>query len=172
ERVEQLLFEYNHPAASTQREVLMTPALDAAFAQLARERRASQPFRQHVSLPIRRAIGLWFDTHTDFFWFEGQLRDWRTTAAPALLRRVLFMALTWFYTLGAAYGLYVTRTRGAIHLTLWFAALLALPRLWFLGQLENPEPRYVIELYPTVISLCALGLAALHRRPKALSPLS
>lgn len=158
QRVAQLLSQYN-------RATLMTPELDAAFAQLARERRAEHPFRQHVSLPVRRAVGLWFDTHSDFFWFAGQLRAWQTTPAPALLWRALFMALTWFYTLGAAYGLYAARTRGAFHLSLWFAALIALPRLWFLGQLENPEPRYVIEFYPWVISLCALGLADV-RRPR------
>jgi len=158
QRVAQLLFQYNHPTVN--RAVLMTPALDAAFAQLARERRAAHPFRQHVSLPVRRAVGLWFDTHSDFFWFAGQLRAWRTTHAPALLWRMLFMALTWFYTLGAAYGLYAARTRGTFHLSLWFAALIALPRVWFLGQLENPEPRYVVEFYPWVIALCALGLAA------------
>lgn len=169
QRVAQLLFQYNHPAAAANRDVLMTAALDAAFAQLARERRANHPFRQHVSLPVRRAIGLWFDTHSDFFWFAGQLRAWKTTPAPAWLWRALFMALTWFYTLGAAYGLYATRTRGICQLSLWFAALIALPRLWFLGQLENPEPRYVIEFYPWVMSLCALGLASAPSRLVALS---
>ena len=161
QRVAALLDQYNHPATAEHR-VRMTAALDRAFGQLARERRARHPWRQQVALPLRRAVGLWFDTHSDFFWFAGPLRTWRATPAPALAWRAIFMAMTWFYTLGAALGLWFARPRGELHIALWFALLIALPRLWFLGQLENPEPRYVIEFYPWVLSLCALGLTCLR----------
>jgi len=33
----------------------------------------------------------------------------------------------------------------------------------FLGSLENPEPRYTLELYPVVIVLAAAALAQTNR---------
>ncbi|HEV2829365.1 MAG TPA: glycosyltransferase family 39 protein, partial [Pyrinomonadaceae bacterium] len=51
----------------------MTPEIDAGFSQLARERIARHPFRYYVLLPLRRAHSLWFNTHSDYYPFEGEL---------------------------------------------------------------------------------------------------
>src|SRR5262249_2023508 len=53
--------------------VLMTPEIDAAFAQIARERIARHPFRFYVGVPIKRARTMWFDTHSQYWPFEGAL---------------------------------------------------------------------------------------------------
>src|SRR5262249_38274269 len=53
--------------------VEMTPQIDDAFAQLARERVARHPFLFYVWLPLKRARTLWFDTHSQYWPFEGTL---------------------------------------------------------------------------------------------------
>ena len=48
----------------------MTPAIDGAFAALARDRIAAHPLRYHVVLPAKRALTpCRFDTHADFYPF-------------------------------------------------------------------------------------------------------
>src|SRR5439155_469867 len=53
--------------------VEMTPEIDAGFAQIASERIARHPFRYYVWVPAKRAHALWFNTHSDFYPFEGAL---------------------------------------------------------------------------------------------------
>ena len=55
------------------RPVEMTPEIDAGFAQIAQERIARHPFRYYVWLPLKRARSLWFDTHSQYYPFEGEL---------------------------------------------------------------------------------------------------
>ena len=78
-RVETLLGPYNAPAPDadpgdkgTFAPGGMKPALDAGFAELARERIARRPFRHYVALPLRRALALWFNPHADFYPFAGR----------------------------------------------------------------------------------------------------
>ena len=51
----------------------MTPEIDAAFARIARERISRSPLRYYLQLPFRRAISIWFDTHSQYYPFEGEL---------------------------------------------------------------------------------------------------
>jgi hypothetical protein len=53
--------------------VEMTPEIDAGFAQVARERIARHPLRYYVLLPLKRAHSLWFNTHSEYYPFEGEL---------------------------------------------------------------------------------------------------
>ena len=53
--------------------VEMTPEIDAAFAQIALARIKRNPFRYYVVLPLKRARSLWFDTHSDYYAFQGEL---------------------------------------------------------------------------------------------------
>src|SRR6266850_4682648 len=50
----------------------MTPAIDAAFGQLARERIARAPLRYYVWLPLKRARALWVGPHSDYYPFSGE----------------------------------------------------------------------------------------------------
>src|ERR1051326_7944146 len=68
--------EEDEPADSADQEqsnVEMTPEIDAGFTQIARERIARHPFRYYVWLPMKRARTMWFDTHSQYWQFEGEL---------------------------------------------------------------------------------------------------
>ena len=68
--------ESDKPDNSAQQDhpqVEMTPEIDAAFGELARDRIARHPFRSYVWLPLKRARTIWFDTHAQYWPFEGTL---------------------------------------------------------------------------------------------------
>jgi hypothetical protein len=53
---------------------------------------------------------------------------------------------------------------------LLLAALLIFLRLGFFATLENPEPRYTVELFPFLIILAAAGLSAFRGSVMATQP--
>ncbi|MGH9932856.1 MAG: glycosyltransferase family 39 protein [Pyrinomonadaceae bacterium] len=132
--------------------VEMTPEIDAGFAQIARERVARHPFRYYVWLPLRRAHSLWFDTHSQFYPFEGELLplDDLDHNIQQQYWLPLFAALTLFCSLlGIAGGWRLWQT-GDINARLWLllAALMIFLRIGYFATLENPEARYVVEVFP------------------------
>jgi hypothetical protein len=151
----------------------MTPEIDAAFAQLARERIAHAPFRYYVALPIKRASSLWFDTHSQYYPFDGNLFPLRDLDYEHHQQYwlPLFASLTWIYTLlGLLGGWCLWRTRNAdARLWLVLASLIILLRLGFFSTLENPEPRYVVELFPflAILGGTALGCLIPARRKES-----
>lgn len=144
--------------------VAMTPALDAAFAQLARERVKRSPYRYYLKLPLKRAIGLWFNTHSQYYPFEGELFP------PEGIRLELgqqvwlpiFMALLWIYTFLAVVGGWFLWRSEEFGARRWFllTVLIIVLRLGFFSMRENPEPRYVVELFPLLTVLG--GIAAVR----------
>ena len=149
----------------------MTPEIDAGFAQIGQERRARSPFRYYVSLPLRRAMALWFDTHSEYYPFNGELLplkdlDYNIHQQYWL---PLFASLTWIYTLLGMIGgwlLWRSRDRDARRWLL-LAALLIFLRLGFFATLENPEPRYTVEFFPFLIILAGAGASAIKGSAKA-----
>lgn len=140
-------------------DVEMTPEIDAAFAQLGQERRARSPFRYYVVLPLKRAKTLWCDTHSQYYPFDDIY----------LLR--VFAALTALYSLLGVVGavlLWLSRD-GTARVWVLLATLVIVVRLGFFATLENPEPRYTVELFPFLIILagagCSLFRASLLSRP-------
>jgi hypothetical protein len=146
-----------------QGDVEMTPEIDAAFAQIARERILRSPFRYYVKLPMLRARSLWFDTHSQYYPFDGELfpledLDYDIGQQYWL---PLFAGLTWVYTLlGVIGGWFLWRTGGESRHWLLLAALIIFLRIGFFSSLENPEPRYVVEIFPF---LSILGGVAISR---------
>jgi hypothetical protein len=132
--------------------VEMTPEIDAGFAQIARERVARHPFRSYVWLPLKRAHSLWFDTHSQYYPFEGELLplDDLDYDIHQQYWLPLFAALTFVYSLlGIAGGWLLWQTRNFnARLGVLLAALMVLLRVGFFATLENPEPRYVVEVFP------------------------
>jgi hypothetical protein len=142
----------------------MTPAIDAGFAQLARERITRAPVRYYLWLPLKRAAGLWFNPHSQYYPFEGELfappDDEHDTIQQLFLP--LFTGLTWIYTfLGIVGGWFLWQSRDfGSRRWLLLAVLIVVLRLGFFSLRENPEPRYVVELFPFIFVLG--GIAAVR----------
>ena len=144
--------------------VEMTPEIDAGFAQIGQERVAHSRFRYYVVLPLKRGATLWFDTHSQYYPFNGELLplDDLDYDIHQQYWLPLFTALTWIYTLLGVVGVWVlwrSRDRNARRWLL-LAALLIFLRLGFFATLENPEPRYTVEFFPFLAVLAGAGLAA------------
>jgi 4-amino-4-deoxy-L-arabinose transferase-like glycosyltransferase len=145
--------------------VEMTPEIDAGFAQIGQERVAHSRLRYYLVLPFKRAMTLWFDTHSQYYPFNGELLpladlDYDIHQQYWL---PLFAGLTGIYTLlGVIGGWLLWRSRERRWLLL--AALMMFLRLGFFATLENPEPRYTVELFPFLILLGAAGLATVFRQ--------
>jgi hypothetical protein len=139
----------------------MTPDIDAGFMEIARQRIARHPFRFYVVMPLRRAASLWFDTHSQYYPFQGELLPLKDLDHDTHqhIWLPLFAALTWTYTLLAAIGVWVMWRGGDSRAWLLMFALLLLPRIAFLSTLENPEPRYVVELFTFLMAAASLALA-------------
>ena len=145
--------------------VEMTPPVDAGFAQLAQERIARHPLRYYFWLPLKRAAALWFDTHSQYYPFQGELFGVKDPDAPPhqefWLR--LFAALTWAYTLlGVMGGLVLWQSHdSAARSFLLLAGLVTFLRLAFFSTIENPEPRYVVEIFPFLAVLGGIAISRL-----------
>ena len=161
------------PGADDPSNVEMTPEIDAAFAQLARERIARAPFQYYVMLPLKRARSLWFDTHSQYYPFEGELfpLDYMDYSIHQQYWLPLFAGLTWAYTLLGALGAWcLLRTRSKeARLWLALAGLIIFLRLGFFSTLENPEPRYVVEIFPflAILGGIAIGFLTPLRKDKS-----
>jgi hypothetical protein len=142
-------------------DVKMTPEIDAEFAKLANERITRAKLRYYLLLPYKRAVSLWFDTHSQYYPFEGELLPLEdldhTTHQHIWLP--LFAGLTFLYTLFGVIGawlLWRTRDTGAKRWVI-LTVLLILLRLGFFATLENPEPRYVVEFFPLLTILAGIA---------------
>jgi Dolichyl-phosphate-mannose-protein mannosyltransferase len=141
----------------------MTAEIDRGFAQLAHERIARHPFRFYVWLPIARAHTMWFDTHSQYWPFEGDLLpfDELDYAAHQQYWLSLFAGLTAAYTLLGLFGgwlLWASRKVAARRWLLLTTLIIGL-RLAFFSTLENPEPRYVVEFFPFLSVLGGIAIA-------------
>jgi hypothetical protein len=160
--------ETEEESQSEQTDVEMTPEIDAGFAQIGQERRARSSLRYYVVLPLKRAKTLWFDTHSQYFPFNGELLplgdlDYDIHQQYWL---PLFAGLTALYSLLGVIGgllLWLWRSAAARRWVL-LAALLIFLRLAFFSTLENPEPRYTVELFPFFIILAGAGLSRIARQ--------
>jgi hypothetical protein len=153
--------------------VEMTPEIDAGFAQIARERISRNRFRYYVLLPLKRARSLWFDTHSQYYPFDGDLLplsdlDYDNRQQYWL---PLFAGLTLLYTLLGVAGAWVLLETPGFIARQWLllAGLMIFLRLGFFSTMENPEPRYVVEIFPFLsvfggIALVRLGSLLKNKR--------
>jgi len=137
--------------------VEMTPDLDAGFGQIARERLTRHPIRYYLWLPIKRAGTMWFNTHSQYWPWDGELfpLDDLDYDSHQQYWLPLFAGLTLIYTLlGLAGGWVLWRSRKSeAHRWLLLVALTIFLRLAFFSTIENPEPRYVVEFFPFLTTL-------------------
>jgi 4-amino-4-deoxy-L-arabinose transferase-like glycosyltransferase len=155
--------------------VEMTPEIDAAFGQIARERIARHPFRYYVWLPIKRARTMWFDTHSQYWPFEGTLLplDDLDYEHHQQIWLPLFAGLTGLYTilgLAGAWLLWDSRQSKARQWLLLISLAIVL-RLLLFSSIENPEPRYLVEFFPLLAALGGIATARVtHGRNRAEKP--
>lgn len=158
-----------HDGGEAEAEVRMTPAIDAGFAQLARERAARHPLRTYLVLPAQRAIFLWFGTHSRYYPFGGQLfplsdldrKRYQHVWLP------VFAFLVWLYSILAAAGCCVLWQHAGSRRWLVLLGLLVIPRLIFLSALAALEARYLAEYFPLLATAGGLAFAALRSAGKA-----
>ena len=152
-------------------DVEMTPEIDAGFAQIGQERVAHSRLRYYVALPLRRAMTLWCDTHSQYWPFNGELLPLEDLDYDIHQQYwlPLFAVLTGIYSLFGVIGgvlLWFSRDPKARRWLL-LAALVIFLRLGFFATLENPEPRYTVELFPFLIILAGAGLSKNLLRSRA-----
>jgi len=144
----------------------MTPEIDAGFAELAKQRIIRHPLRYYAIVPMKRAASLWFDTHSQYYPFQGELLP-LSALDPDLHQQYwlpLFMFLTLLYT-GLGFGGAWRNKESRVWLLM--LALLIAPRLAFLSSMENPEPRYVVEFFAFVTAAGSLTMTNLRDRVSA-----
>ena len=139
----ELFAEYN-------RDHDITPELDARFAALASKRVHHAPLRYYLWLPALRIADMWLRPRTELLppdprWWE--LSDDRRWEAVS----IGFGLLNLVYVFLALVGLLRWREFFGIGLFVLFLCL----RSVFLGTLENPEPRYTLECYLSLILLAS-----------------
>jgi 4-amino-4-deoxy-L-arabinose transferase-like glycosyltransferase len=157
--------EEEDSADNGQSNVEMTPDIDAAFAQIALERISRAPLRYYVILPLKRACSLWFDTHSQYYPFDGELLPLKDLDYEIHQQYwlPLFAGLTWVYTiLGVIGGWLLCRSRSAgARRWVLLAGLIIFLRLGFFSTLENPEPRYTVEIFPFLAILGGIAVSLL-----------
>ncbi len=158
--------ESSDETAETPPAVEMTPDIDAGFAELAQERITRHPIRFYVLVPLKRASALWFDTHSQYYPFQGELLPLSALDAGTHQQYFLpaFVSLTWLYTLLALAGAVLMWLDKSSRRWLLLLALLLIPRLAFLTSMENPEPRYVVEFFAFILAVASLAFTEICDR--------
>jgi hypothetical protein len=152
DRTQDMVVEYNQQR-------YLDADLDAQFEQLAAERINHNPFRYYVWLPTLRIIDMWLRPRTELLPIET--RWWEFSHHPEeSIFALLWAGLNVFYIAAALRG-WLTWRLGAAGAVLVAFMLL---RSCFLGSLENPEPRYVLECFPALLALAGGAFALPARR--------
>jgi hypothetical protein len=144
-RTDALLSEYNvHSNA--------TPAFDARFAELARERIQADSIRYYLALPVARLVNMAFRPRTEMLpipleWWHWSEHPGKTAFAAG------FGALNFAYFALGGMGLWLWHRHGwGVHAPLaWSMLAFAVLRCALLLTIDNSEPRYTLELYPLLL---------------------
>jgi 4-amino-4-deoxy-L-arabinose transferase-like glycosyltransferase len=131
----------------------VSPELDARFDAIAAERIRAHPARHYLGLPVLRIADMWLRPRTEMLPSDSHWWEFNDDPKWSALA-ITLGAINLFYLLSALVGWMRLRTTPLLGLLLWFVVL----RSAFLGTLENPEPRYTLEMYPVVIVLAAAGI--------------
>lgn len=148
--------------------VEMTPAIDAAFGQLANERISRHPLRYYVALPALRTHALWFNTHSDFYPFEGTLLPWSDLdhSTHQQIWLPLFALLVGIFSLLGVGGGLVLLGTADLYARAWVLLVgsIIVSRLILFSTVVSPEPRYVVVFFPFLATLGAIAIARVWRR--------
>ena len=147
QRVADVLEDYNDSLTISADE-------DRAFGEIARERTERHPLRTYVSVPLKRAMTIWFTPRIELLPYSGQL--WPVRAAweedPIDFCVTLGLGALAMVLVGLAiWGAWLARASRVA----WLLVVFCVVRTLFLLHIETPEPRYVIECFPAVLALAA-----------------
>ena len=160
--------EADQSQSDQNQQVEMTPQIDAAFGQLARERIARHPFRFYVLLPLKRAHTMWFDTHSQYWPFVGTLLPFSDLdhEHQQQVWLPLFAALTAVYTLLGLAGVWLLWSSGTFDARRWLLliVLAIVLRLILFSSIENPEPRYLVEFFPFLSVLGGIAIVQISKQ--------
>jgi hypothetical protein len=150
----QVLADYNA-------ELRISPALDKRFEALAEQRIAQSPLRYYVGLPAVRIVDMWLRPRTEIL--PSDIRWWEFNDEPKWSALAIFLlAVNLIYVFAALAGLRWARFTKHVGIVLTFVVLRSL----FLGTLENPKPRYMLECYPVATVLASALFSTAHLRYK------
>jgi hypothetical protein len=128
--------------------------LDASFDSLARSRIEGHRFRYYIWLPALRIADMWLRPRTEMM--DIELRWWEFSEHTEESIFALAWAALNFFFLTAAVAGWLRWRLGLYGLALVGYVLL---RSAFLGTLENPEPRYMLECFPVILALAGGAFA-------------
>jgi len=128
----------------------VTPELDVRFAAIAQERIRSHPLRYYVCLPVVRIADMWLRPRTELLPPDSRWYEFDDDSRWIVLA-VGFGVLNLLYVAAAIAGLARGKPIAGVGLGLSYIVLRSL----FLGTLENPETRYTLECFPTVILMAS-----------------
>jgi hypothetical protein len=150
-RVSAILDAYNE-------ELTLTSEQDAVFGQIAHERTARHPLRTFLSIPLRRAVRIWFTPRIELLPVSGNVFPLRYMHEEDPFDQRVTLKLFFLNILYVGLGLCgVGRLWKfpAARAVVAFFLLYILLRTAFLTTLEAPEPRYVLVCFPSLIALAA-----------------
>ena len=147
EATQDLIARYNQ-------QLHVEPDLDAEFAQLAQQRIRHNRFRYYVWLPTLRIAGMWLRPRTELLPLDA--RWWELRRHPQESAIALAWAGINLFFLAAAFRGWRNWPLGLAGVTLVAFVVI---RSLFLGTLENPEPRYVLECFPALLALAGGAFA-------------
>jgi len=147
-RTDALLNEYNETSNDT-------PALEARFAELAKERIQPDPVRYYLALPVARVVNMALRPRTENFptpldWWRWHEYRGQTVFAAAYGA----LNLAYFVLAGVGIALWWRRDWGGNPALAWAMFASILLRCALLLTLDNSETRYTLEFFP-VLFLCA-----------------
>jgi 4-amino-4-deoxy-L-arabinose transferase-like glycosyltransferase len=131
----------------------VSEALDKKFEALASKRISSHRFRYYIQLPVLRVADMWLRPRTEMLPCDS--RWWEFNDEPQWSALAIFLGVANLFYVACALLGWVRHRRT---LATGLLVLFILVRSAFLSTLENPEPRYTLEMYPVVIVLAAAGL--------------
>jgi hypothetical protein len=161
-RTDALLKQYNETDNAT-------PAFDAEFAALARERIEDDPLRYYIAMPVARFLDMFLRPRTEML--PLSIDWWRWSEHPQETKFAIgYAALNLAYFVLGGVGFWVWRRRGwnGMPVLAWSMMGYALLRCVVLLTLDNSEPRYTLEFFPLIL----VWAAVLFSRPRDVSKYS
>jgi 4-amino-4-deoxy-L-arabinose transferase-like glycosyltransferase len=140
----------------------VSPELDIRFQALATQRIHAHPLRYYLVLPLLRITDMWLRPRTEMLPADSRWWEFNDDLQWSALA-VALGVINLFYVVSGVVGWIRARRLPLTGLLVLFVVL----RSAFLGTLENPEPRYTLEMYPIVIVFAAFALGTLQARQAA-----